>query len=203
MVYAMNTLTKMIISMLLEGSDFLIQHLHKFENHVDEFISRAWRLPRQHVNFLNALIRLKTELLSRGPFIKTTEDDLFLKNQEVRSLIDEGLDLKESMITHVPSLATFFHEETIVGMKTTTCEFEAAKLDERKLEIRSQIQENIIKLLEKKRTNQILKLRMREASRGMSELMDQMEIVEESKEIIQKLWVETICLCFLGSHFDR
>jgi hypothetical protein len=182
----------MIITMLLEGPDFLIQHLQKFEEHVDELISGACRLPSQHANFLGALIRLKAELLSRGPFIKTTEDNLFLKNEEVRSLIDEGLDLKESMMTRVLSLAAFSHEETIVGMKATACELEAARLDERKLEIRSHIQENIIELLEKKRSNQNLKLRMREAGRGMSVLMDHMEIVEEFKEIIQNVWNEAV-----------
>jgi hypothetical protein len=86
--------------------------------------------------YLNALIRLKAEIQSRGSFIKTIENDLYLKQVEVKKLIDEGLDLKESMITHVLSLAAFFHEEIMVDRHTTTCEIELAKLDERKSEIR-------------------------------------------------------------------
>ncbi|KAK2402418.1 hypothetical protein QL285_051939 [Trifolium repens] len=142
--------------------------------------------------YLNALIRLKADIQSRGSFIKTIENDLYLKQVEVKKLIDEGLDLKESMITHVLSLAAFFHEEIMVDMHTTICEIEFAKLDERKSEIRGYIQENILELLEKKRTHQTLKMRMRVAGRAMSELMEQMEVVEESKEIIQEVWAETV-----------
>jgi hypothetical protein len=35
-------------------------------------------------------------------------------------------------------------------------------------------------------------MRMRAAARGMSQLMDQMEVVEESKEIIEEVWAEAV-----------
>jgi hypothetical protein len=105
----MNNLTQKLINMLLEGSDFLIQHLEAFEIRVNEYITHARMLSRQRVSFLNALIRLKAELLSKGPLIASIEDDLALNNEEVESLTDEGLYLKESMTTCVPSLAAFFH----------------------------------------------------------------------------------------------
>jgi hypothetical protein len=136
----MKILNKIIIDILLEGPEFLIQHFDSFEHHVDEFISRAWRLPRQGVNYLNALNRLKAEIQSRVSFINTIANDLYLKQLQVQKLIDEGLDLKEAMITNVMSLAAFFHEEIMVDRHTTTCEIELAKLDERKSEIRGYIQ---------------------------------------------------------------
>jgi hypothetical protein len=140
MVNSMKILNKIIIDILLEGPEFLIQHFDSFEHHVDEFISRAWRLPRQGVNYLNALNRLKAEIQSRVSFINTIANDLYLKQLQVQKLIDEGLDLKEAMITNVMSLAAFFHEEIMVDRHTTTCEIELAKLDERKSEIRGYIQ---------------------------------------------------------------
>jgi hypothetical protein len=170
MVYSMNTLNKMIMSMLLEGSNFLIKHSKRFETHVDEFIRRASRLPRQAVKYLHALIR---------PFIKMIENDLYRKQLEVKRLIDEGLDLKQSMITLVLSLTTFLHEETMADMH-------------RKTEIKGHIQENILELLKKNRIHQTTKMRMRAAARGMSQLMDQMEVVEESKEIIEEVWAEAV-----------
>jgi hypothetical protein len=179
MVYSTNTLNKMIMSMLLEGSNFLIKHSKRFETHVDEFIRRASRLPRQAVKYLHALIRLKAELQSRGPFIKMIENDLYRKQLEVKRLIDEGLDLKQSMITLVLSLTNFLHEETMADMH-------------RKTEIKGHIQENILELLKKNRIHQTTKMRMRAAARGMSQLMDQMEVVEESKEIIEEVWAEAV-----------
>jgi hypothetical protein len=68
-------------------------------------------------------------------------------NQEFKKLIDEGMALKESMATHVLILAAFLHEEMMVCMHTSNCEMETFKLDERKKEISSHIQENIIELL--------------------------------------------------------
>jgi hypothetical protein len=169
----------MMMSMLLEGSNFLIEHSERFVAHVDQFIRRASRLPRQAVNYLNALIRLKAELQSRASFIKMIENDLYIKQLEVRSLIDEGLDLKQSMITHVLSLAAFLEEETMADMH-------------RKTQIKSHIQENILELLKKKKIHQTTKMRMRAAGRGMSQLMDQMEVVEEFKQIIEEVWAEAV-----------
>jgi predicted nucleic acid-binding protein len=107
------------------------------------------------------------------------ENDLYRKQLEVKRLIDEGLDLKQSMITLVLSLTTFLHEETMADMH-------------RKTEIKGHIQENILELLKKNRIHQTTKMRMRAAARGMSQLMDQMEVVEESKEIIEEVWAEAV-----------
>jgi hypothetical protein len=52
----MNNLTEKINNMLLEGSDFLIQHLEAFEIGVNEYITHARMLSRQRENFLHALI---------------------------------------------------------------------------------------------------------------------------------------------------
>jgi hypothetical protein len=71
-------------------------------------------------------------------------------------------------------------------------EIEAAQLEERKLEIRSHIHENIIKLLRKKQYQQNLKMRMKEADRKKAVLMDLMDIVEESKEMIEDLLAEAV-----------
>jgi hypothetical protein len=136
--------------MLLEGTVFLIQNLDSFEKHVNELICFACKLSRQESNFLNTLIHLKAELLVRGHFVKLIEDNLSFMNQKVRKLIDDGMALKESMGTHVSILFAFLHEEMMVCMHTTNCELETLKLDERKKEISSHIQENIIELLEKK-----------------------------------------------------
>jgi UDP-2,3-diacylglucosamine pyrophosphatase LpxH len=192
MVHSMNNLTQKMINMLLEGSDFLIQHLDAFEIRVNEYITHARRPSRQRVNFLNALIRLKAELQSKGPLIACIEDDLALNNEEVESLIDEGLYLKESMTTCVLSLAAFFHQEVIIEGHTTMCEIEAAQLAKTKLEVRSLIHENIVELLKKKQSHKTIKLRMREAGRRKEDLMDQMEMAEESKEMIGDLLAEAL-----------
>ncbi|KAK2428944.1 hypothetical protein QL285_027428 [Trifolium repens] len=102
------------------------------------------------------------------------------------------MDLKESMIICVMSLVAFSHEEAIICTHTTMDEIEASQLEERKLEIRSHIHENIIKLLQKKQYQQNLKMRMKEANRKKAELMDLMDIVEESKEMIEDLLVEAV-----------
>ncbi|KAK2408854.1 hypothetical protein QL285_044334 [Trifolium repens] len=192
MARSMNNLTQKIINMLLEGSDFLIQHLEAFEIRVNEYITHARMLSRQRVNFINALIRLKTELLSKGPLIASIEDDLALNNEEIESLTDEGLYLKESMTTCVLSLAAFFHQEVIIEGHTTMCEFEAAQLAKTKLEVRSLIHENIVELLKKRESHKRFKLRMREAGRRKEDLMEQMEMAEESKEMIGDLLAETL-----------
>jgi hypothetical protein len=141
MVNSLKYFHDIIMEMMLEGDDFLIQHFDSFEYHVEEFINRAWRFP-MHINYINALNRLKVEIQSKGPFIYTTGGALYQKECEVQKLINDGLDLKEAMMTHALSLAAFFHEETMIDMHTTTCEIEAAKLAERKSEIKGYIQEN-------------------------------------------------------------
>ncbi|KAK2436208.1 hypothetical protein QL285_021214 [Trifolium repens] len=192
MVPSMKSVTKRITDMIVEGSDFLIENSDVFEERVDEFIRRARRLSMEQANFLTAVIRLKAEVVSRGPLIASTEDGIFLKNEHIKSLRYEGMDLKESMIVCVMSLVAFSHEEAIIGTHTTMDEIEAAQLEERKLEIRSHIHENIIKLLQKKQYQQNLKMRMKEADRKKAELMDLMDIVEESKEMIEDLLVEAV-----------
>jgi hypothetical protein len=178
--------------MLLEGSDFLIEYSGVFELRVDELISRARRLSMQQANFLTVVIRLKAELVSRGPLISFVEDDLFLKNEQIKSLFYEGQDLKESMTICLLSLVAFTHEEAMIGIHRIMDEFEAALLSKWKLEIRSHIHDNIIELLKKKQNQQNLQIRMREIRRKKAELMDQMDIVEESKEIIKDLLAEAI-----------
>jgi replication fork clamp-binding protein CrfC len=146
----------------------------------------------QQVNFLNALLRLKAKLVSRGPFIAWIEEDLFLKKEIVKSLYEENLVLKESMIICVLSMAAFSHEEAIVVTHTAIDESEAAQLAKRKLEIRRYFHETIIELLQKQRYQQNLKMRMSEAGRNTQELMDQMDIVEESREMIEDLLAEVV-----------
>ncbi|KAK2404864.1 hypothetical protein QL285_054169 [Trifolium repens] len=188
---SITTLTQRITYMLLEGSDFLIQSLI-FELRVDELIGCARRLSMQQLKFLTAVIRLKTELVSRGPLISYVEDDLFLKNEQIKSLYYEGLDLKESMTICLLSLVAFTHEEAIVGIQRTMDEFEAALLSRRKLEIKSHIHDNIIELLKKKQNQQNLQIRMREIRSKKKQLIEQMDIVEESKEMIEDLLAEAI-----------
>ncbi|KAK2429285.1 hypothetical protein QL285_027736 [Trifolium repens] len=188
---SITTLTQRITDMLLEGSDFLIEYSGVFELRVDELISCARRLSMQQVKFLTAVIRLKAELVSRGPLISYVEDDLFLKNEQIKSLYYEGLDLKESMTICLLSLVAFTHEEAIVGIHRTMDEFEAALLSKR-LEIRSHIHDNIIELLKKKQNQQNLQIRMREIRSKKEQLMEQMDIVEESKEMIEDLLAEAI-----------
>ncbi|KAK2449341.1 hypothetical protein QL285_008543 [Trifolium repens] len=146
----------------------------------------------QQVKFLTAVIRLKAELVSRGPLISYVEDDLFLKNEQIKSLYYEGLDLKESMTICLLSLVAFTHEEAIVGIHRTMDEFEAALLSKRKSEIRSHIHDNIIELLKKKQNQQNLQIRMREIRSKKEQLMELMDIVEESKEMIEDLLAEAI-----------
>ncbi|KAK2437425.1 hypothetical protein QL285_022321 [Trifolium repens] len=189
---SITTLTQRITDMLLEESDFLIEYSGVFELRVDELISCARRLSMQQLKFLTAVIRLKTELVSRGPLISYVEDDLFLKNGQIKSLYYEGLDLKESMTICLLSLVAFTHEEAIVGIHRTMDEFEAALLSKRKLEIKSHIHDNIIELLKKKQNQQNLQIRMREIRSKKEQLMEQMDIVEESKEMIEDLLAEAI-----------
>jgi hypothetical protein len=178
--------------MLAEGSDFLIEHSEVFELRVDKFICGARRLSMQQVNFLNVVLRLKAKLVSRGPFIAWIEEDLFLQKEIVKSLYEENLVLRESMITCVLSMAAFSHEEAIVVTHTAIDESEAAQLAKRKLEIRRHFHETIIELLQKQRYQQNLKMRMSEAGRNTQELMDQMDIVEESREMIEDLLAEVV-----------
>jgi hypothetical protein len=90
------------------------------------------------------------------------------------------------------SLVAFTHEEAIVGIQRTMDEFEAALLSKRKLEIKSHIHDNIIELLKKKQNQQNLQIRMREIRSKKEQLMEQMDIVEESKEMIEDLLAEAI-----------
>jgi hypothetical protein len=136
--------------------------------------------------------KIETELVSRGPLISYVEDDLFLKNEQIKSLYYEGQDLKESMTICLLSLVAFTHEEAIIGIHRTMDEFEAALLSKRKLEIRSHIHDNIIELLKKKQNQQNLQIRMREIRSKKEQLMEQMDIVEESKEMIEDLLAEAI-----------
>ncbi|KAK2457249.1 hypothetical protein QL285_004544 [Trifolium repens] len=189
---SITTLTQRITDMLLEGSDFLIEYSGVFELRVDELISCARRLSMQQMKFLTAVIRLKAELVSRGPLISYVEDDLFLKNEQIKSLYYEGLDLKESMTICLLSLVAFTHEKAIIGIHKTMDEFEAVLLSKRKLEIRSHIHDNIIELLKKKQNQQNLQIRMREIRSKKEQLMEQMDIVEESKEMIEDLLAEAI-----------
>ncbi|KAK2450101.1 hypothetical protein QL285_009238 [Trifolium repens] len=192
MARSMNNLTQKLINMLLEGSDFLIQHLEAFEIRVNEYITHARMLSRQRESFLHALIQLKAELLSKGPLIASIEDDLALSNEEIQNLTDEGLYLREAMTTCVLSLAAFFHQEVIIEGHTTMSEFEAAQLAQTKLEVRSLIHENIVELLKKRESHRRFKLRMREAGRRKEDMMEQMEMAEESKEKIGDLLAETL-----------
>jgi ribosomal protein L19E len=96
------------------------------------------------------------------------------------------------MTTCVLSLAAFFHQEVIIEGHTTMCEFEAAQLAKTKLEVRTLIHENIVELLKKRESHKGFKLRMREAGRRKGDLIEQMEMAEESKEKIGDLLAETL-----------
>ncbi|KAK2456605.1 hypothetical protein QL285_003955 [Trifolium repens] len=96
------------------------------------------------------------------------------------------------MATHVLILGAFVHEEMMVCMHTSNCDMETLKLNERKKEISIHIQDNIIELLEKKRRYKTIKLETKEAKRGVLELMEKIEIVEEFKEIIKNSWIDVV-----------
>jgi chromosome segregation ATPase len=182
---AINTVLS-IISVSLEN---VIQNLDQFSDLVEELFNHAWLLLREERRFNSSLIRFRAELKSTIPIIKEVEDELAQMRQQLRNLLKKRMDLNADSINNVLILYVLQNEENLLSMDNTT---DSAEIEEQKKEIMDKIQQNIVVLLEGKRSQDESKMELKCVLNKIADLRSQMEVVEEFKESIRHWWVRFV-----------
>jgi chromosome segregation ATPase len=167
----------------------VIQNLDQFSDLVEELFNHAWLLLREERRFNSSLIRFRAELKSTIPIIKEVEDELAQMRQQLRNLLKKRMDLNADSINNVLILYVLQNEENLLSMDTTT---DSAEIEEQKKEIMDKIQQNIVVLLEGKRSQDESKMELKCVLNKIADLRSQMEVVEEFKESIRHWWVRSV-----------
>jgi hypothetical protein len=97
--------------------------------------------------------------------------------------------LNADIINNVLILYVLQNEENLLSMDTTT---DSAEIEEQKKEIMDKIQQNIVVLLEGKRSQDESKMELKCVLNKIADLRSQMEVVEEFKESIRHWWVRFV-----------
>ncbi|WJX67753.1 hypothetical protein P8452_52194 [Trifolium repens] len=93
------------------------------------------------------------------------------------------------MCMHEGNLAAFFYEEETIGYQMLEPGHDLSKLKMRTKEIKENIQEDIIKLLDKRRTLMAREMEMGELGKDLSSIIDKQNIANSFMETICNLWI--------------
>ncbi|KAK2456600.1 hypothetical protein QL285_003950 [Trifolium repens] len=109
--------------------------------------------------------------------------------QQLRVLVKKRMDHYADSINNVLVLYVVQNEENLLSMDTTA---DIAEIEEQKKEIMDKNQQNIVAVLEGKRSLDACKMELKFALNRIADLRSQMEVVEEFKESIRRWWVRSV-----------
>jgi hypothetical protein len=176
--------------MFIEGPEYCLEEVGKFTNLVNKLNIHAFSLSPEQLNFMCCVSNLKKEMLADAPlflFVNIAQQE---NHKAISMLFDEIWFLKEDMRMYEGNLAAFFHEEQTIGHQMLDPGNDIPKLKVRRSEIKDNIQEDIIKLLIKRRTLMDRQAEMRELGKDLSTIIDKQNIANSFMEAIRNLWTD-------------
>jgi uncharacterized protein YaaW (UPF0174 family) len=181
-------LIRKIKRMLIEGPEYCLEEVAKFTNLVNKLNIHSFSLSSEQLNFMLCVNKLKKEMLADAPLLLFVNIAQQQNQRAISMLFDEIWFLKEDMRMYEGSLAAFFHEEDIIGHQLLDPGHDTFKLKVRISEIKDNIQEDIIKLLIKRKTLMDREAEMRELGKDLSTIIDKQKIASSFMEAIRNLW---------------
>jgi hypothetical protein len=138
--------------------------------------------------FLERCVTFKEKLLKDAPFIFSVECADLQSHRVTAAMNDETWYTKEAMRMYEATLSASFDEEEKIKTMEHRLEVEAAKLKERKKLLRKDIQEDITKLLKKRKSLLELQIQQRRMGRTLSQIGEDLEVAQASKEALTTQW---------------
>jgi hypothetical protein len=175
--------------MLIEGPEYCLEEVGKFSNLVNKLNIHTFSLSSKQLNFMCCVNKLKKEMLADAPLFLFVNMAKQQNQKAISTLFDEIWLLKEHMRMHEGNLAAFFYEEETIGYQMLEPGHDLSKLKMRTKEIKENIQEDIIKLLDKRRTLMAREMEMGELGKDLSTIIDQQNIANSFMETIWNLWI--------------
>jgi hypothetical protein len=175
--------------MLIEGPEYCLEEVGKFSNLVNKLNIHTFSLSSKQLNFMCCVNKLKKEMLADAPLFLFVNMAKQQNQKAISTLFDEIWLLKEHMRMHEGNLAAFFYEEETIGYQMLEPGHDLSKLKMRAKEIKENIQEDIIKLLDKRRTLMAREMEMEELGKDLSTIIDKQNIANSFMETICNLWI--------------
>ncbi|KAK2397672.1 hypothetical protein QL285_059224 [Trifolium repens] len=188
MVPTNTTLIRKIKKMLTKGPDACLEEIEKFSCLVNKLNVNSPNLSAKEHDFIGCLKRLEKEMVVDAPLILLVEVALEQNHKAVSDLFEKIWFLKEDMRMYESNLAALFHEENTILCQMSKAENELTKLKMRITEIKDNIQEDVIKLLNKRRTLMVRKTEMRELGEDLSLILDTQKVANTLMQAIHNLW---------------
>jgi hypothetical protein len=173
--------------MLEQGPDDLLSETEEFSTLVDDLRGCEWQLPPCEKDFLHSLIYLREEMVADAPFITLVEEAERLNQELLSGVFDQIWMTKEGMRMYEGNLTAFFHEEEMIDRRAGKIQGELAKLQGEKEDLQRSIRQDVANLLEKRETLLALKARQRELGEALSGVMDDMNLVNHCRRVIEDL----------------
>jgi hypothetical protein len=175
--------------MLIEGPEYCLEEVGKFSNLVNKLNIHTFSLSSKQLNFMCCVNKLKKEMLADAPLFLFVNMAKQQNQKAISTLFDEIWLLKEHMRMHEGNLAAFFYEEETIGYQMLEPGHDLSKLKMRAKEIKENIQEDIIKLLDKRKTLMTREMEMGELGKDLSTIIDKQNIANSFMETICNLWI--------------
>jgi hypothetical protein len=175
--------------MLIEGPEYCLEEVGKFSNLVNKLNIHTFSLSSKQLNFMCCVNKLKKEMLADAPLFLFVNMAKQQNQKAISTLFDEIWILKEHMRMHEGNLAAFFYEEETIGYQMLEPGPDLSKLKMRAKEIKENIQEDIIKLLDKRKTLMTREMEMGELGKDLSTIIDKQNIANSFMETICNLWI--------------
>ena len=175
--------------MLIEGPEYCLEEVGKFSNLVNKLNIHTFSLSSKQLNFMCCVNKLKKEMLADAPLFLFVNMAKQQNQKAISTLFDEIWLLKEHMRMHEGNLAAFFYEEETIGYQMLEPGHDLSKLKMRTKDIKENIQEDIIKLLDKRKTLMTREMEMGELGKDLSTIIDKQNIANSFMETICNLWI--------------
>ncbi|WJX30318.1 hypothetical protein P8452_18873 [Trifolium repens] len=189
MAFSTKAVINTVLSIISVSLENVIENLDQFCDLVETLWNHASLLSSEERRLNSSLLRFRAGLKSTLPLIKEVEDELAEKQQELRVLVKKRMDHYEKSLNNVLVLCVAQIKENLLSMDTTT---DIAEIEEQKKEIMYKIQQNIVAVLEEKRSLDACKMELNCALNRIADLRSQMEVLEEFKESIRRWWVRSV-----------
>jgi hypothetical protein len=175
-------------SLLLQDPEDLMDDYEDFASMVTNLRDYSWRLtPPQH-EFLNRLLSLRDRMIKDFPFIMAVEESRCHSQRTNAAIFDEVWLVKEGMRMYESNLAVCFDEEDNLDHQLAKLRAKIDQLEAKKCKLKKDIKDDIVRLLDKRRTLLELQDRLRVHGEYASNVHGDLEIARECRKKIGELW---------------
>jgi hypothetical protein len=175
-------------SLLLQDLEDLMDDYEDFASMVTNLRDYSWRLtPPQH-EILGCLLALRDRVIKDFPFIMAVEESRCHSQRTNAAIFDKMWLVKEGMRMYESNLAVCFDEEDNLEHQLAKLRAEIDQLEAKKCQLKKDIKDDIMRLLEKRRTLLELQDRLRVHDEDVVYVHGDLEIARECRQKIEELW---------------